>query len=66
MKKPIQTITEVKNNFLDEVLDDTYVMDINPKIESEYCGCSSCMAEWEWADEHAPPNKEGFQLKDVI
>ena len=46
--------------------DQPYSPNINPRIESEYCGCDYCMSEWVEAEEYDAPKKEGFKIDEIV
>ena len=62
MKKVLLSKEEIQE--LEE--NEMYDIEINPRKESEECGCDYCMSEWEIVKENPIENKEGFTLGQLI
>lgn len=41
-------------------------LEINPRKESEECGCEYCMREWKIAEENKLETKTGFKLEEPL
>lgn len=46
--------------------DQTMDEDVNPRKESERCGCDYCMSEWMEADDYEAPKKDGFKIDEIV